>query len=267
MTISDVDGCALSSADLEHFIHRGFVRLDGAFPRTTADAARTILWRDTGCDPDDPATWIHPVIRLGMYSQQPFIEAANTPRLHRAFDQLVGERRWLPCGAMGAFPVRFPSPGDTGDTGWHVDASFGWDDPDFMNWRVNVSSKGRALLMLFLFSDVGQDDAPTRLLPGSHKDIARGLAEAGDGGLTLKELVNVIEDLEPRPQVFATGAAGTVYLCHPFLVHAAQTHRGQTPRFMAQPPLLPRTEQQLERSDGAYSAVERATRSALGLSE
>ncbi len=266
MTISD-DGCALSSADLEHFIHHGFVRLDGAFPRTTADAARAILWRDTECDPDDPATWTRPVVRLGMYSDKPFIEAANTARLHQAFDQLVGEGRWLPCGALGTFPVRFPSPEDTGDTGWHVDVSFGWDDPDFMNWRANVSSKGRALLMLFLFSDVGPDDAPTRLLPGSHRQIARGLAKAGDEGLTLREIVDVIEGVEPRPEVLATGPAGTVYLCHPFLVHAAQPHLGRTPRFMAQPPLLPRTEQQLNRSDGAYSVVERATRSALGLSD
>jgi hypothetical protein len=37
----------------------------------------------------------------------------------------------------------------------------------------------------------------------------------------------------------ATGPAGTVYLCHPFLVHAAQPHRGREPRFLAQPPLLP----------------------------
>ena len=267
MTINDDDACVLSSADIKHFIDQGFVRLDGAFPPTTADAARAILWREIGCDPDDPATWIHPVVRLGMYSDKPFIEAANTPRLHQAFDQLVGEGRWLPCGAMGTFPVRFPSQEDTGDTGWHVDVSFGWDDPDFMNWRANVSSKGRALLMLFLFSDVGPDDAPTRLLPGSHRDIARSLADAGDGGLTLRELVKVIEELPPRSEVSATGPAGTVYLCHPFLVHAAQTHRGTTPRFMAQPPLLPKTEHQLQRSDGAYSAVERATRSALGVSD
>ena len=41
-------------------------------------------------------------------------------------------------------------------------------------------------------------------------------------------------------RALATGDAGTVYLCHPFLVHAAQPHRGTLPRFMAQPPLLPR---------------------------
>ncbi|MDF3856529.1 phytanoyl-CoA dioxygenase, partial [Paracoccus pantotrophus] len=47
---------------------------------------------------------------------------------------------------------------------------------------------------------------------------------------------------ETCPEVLATGAAGTVYLCHPFLVHAAQPHRGTRPRFMAQPPLLPKGE-------------------------
>src|SRR5690606_28837951 len=36
-------------------------------------------------------------------------------------------------------------------------------EPDFLEWRANVTSKGRALLMLFLFSDVGDRDAPTRL--------------------------------------------------------------------------------------------------------
>jgi len=37
----------------------------------------------------------------------------------------------------------------------------------------------------------------------------------------------------------ATGTVGDVYLCHPFLVHAAQPHRGRAPRFMAQPSLYP----------------------------
>jgi hypothetical protein len=33
--------------------------------------------------------------------------------------------------------------------------------------------------------------------------------------------------------------SGDVYLCHPFLVHAAQPHHGARPRFIAQPPLDP----------------------------
>lgn len=231
----------LTSDELERYQRDGFIRIERAFPRALADQARAILWKDTGCDPDDPATWTRPVIRLGMYTQPPFVEAANTSVLHEVFDQLVGVGQWLPCRSMGTFPVRFPSAQDPGDIGWHVDVSFGTEDPDFMNWRVNARSRGRALLMLFLFSDVGEDDAPTRIRVGSHRDMARILEPAGEAGLTLRELAaNGFGETAHCPEALATGEAGTVYLCHPFLVHSAQVHRGKGPRFMAQPPLLPR---------------------------
>lgn len=254
----------LSAAQVEAFIQDGVVRIDRAFSRETAAEARSILWNATGCDQFDPSTWKQPVIRLGPFSQPPFLRAANPPVLHRAFDQLVGAGRWLPLGALGTFPIRFPSPEAPGDDGWHVDMAFG-DDPDFMEWRVNVHSKGRALLMLFLFSDVGPEDAPTRIRVGSHKDIARQLAPAGETGLTLRELAaDGFAGSAHRPEVAATGDAGTVYLCHPFLVHAAQGYRGTEPRFMAQPPLLPREPICLQRPDGSYSAVERAILEATG---
>jgi Phytanoyl-CoA dioxygenase (PhyH). len=219
------------------FIEKGFVRIDNAFPAALAAKARDILWKDIDADPNDASTWKQPVVRLGMYSQPPFIQAANTPVLYAAFDQLVGKGRWLPCMSMGTFPVRFPVPGDPGDTGWHVDVSFG-DDPDFMQWRANWRSKNRALLMLFLFSDVGEKDAPTRIKVGSHLDMASVLHPAGEQGLTLRQMVELFPSLPPREEVLATGAAGTVYLCHPFLVHAAQPNYGVAPRFLAQPPLL-----------------------------
>jgi hypothetical protein len=248
---------------LDRFVYDGFVRVDRAFPRDVADAAQAVLWRDTGCDPGAPSTWTRPVIRLGMYAQPPFVEAANTPVLHAAFDALVGPGRWLRRDSLGTFPVRFPSPADPGDAGWHVDASFGHDHPDFLEWRVNIRSRGRALLMLFLFSDVGDDDAPTRIRVGSHHDVARVLAPAGDAGLSLRELAaNGFAETAHCREVLATGEAGTVYLCHPFLVHAAQPHRGSRPRFLAQPPLLPAAAAglDLERGD---APVERAIRLAL----
>jgi hypothetical protein len=117
--------------------------------------------------------------------------------------------------------------------------------------------------MLFLFSDVGERDAPTRIRVGSHLDMAKWLEPAGEAGVPLMEL-----DLEcsaHRPQVFAVGEAGTVYLCHPFLVHAAQPHDGSKPRFIAQPPLHPAQAFQLHRPDKDYSAVEVAIRKGLGL--
>lgn len=254
----------LSHAQIERFITEGFVRIDAAFPRSLADEGRAILWRDTGADPLDPRTWTKPVVRLGLYGQRPFVDAANTPVLRAAFDRLVGRGRWLPPAALGTFPIRFPSPDDPGDAGWHVDASFGTESPDFMSWRVNVASRGRALLMLFLFSDVGESDAPTRIRAGSHLDIARQLAPAGEQGLTLRELAaNGFAETAHRPEVLATGEAGTVYLCHPFLVHAAQPHRGARPRFLAQPPLLPAEPLRIEREHGEHSPVERAIRGAL----
>lgn len=258
---------ALSAAQIDAFITDGFVRIENAFSADLAAQGRTILWADTGCDPNDPTTWTRPVIRLGNYSQPPFVAAANTPVLRAAFDQLVGPGRWLPQGNLGTFPVRFPSPDDPGDAGWHIDVSFGWEEnpTDFLSWRANVSSRGRALLMLFLFSEVGAKDAPTRIRVGSHFDIARQLAPSGEAGLTLRELAaDNFAGSAHRPEVLATGSPGTVYLCHPFLVHAAQPHRGTEPRFMAQPPLLPRQPLRLERPDGDYSPVEIAIRQALG---
>ena len=258
-------GRELTPLEVTAFIDQGFVRIEEAFPRELAEEARTILWRDTGCDPDDPSRWTKPVVRLGFYSQPPFAAAANTAALRRAFDQLVGRGRWVPRGNLGTFPIRFPSPDDPGDAGWHVDASFGTENPDFMSWRVNVYSKGRALLMLFLFSDVGPNDAPTRIRIGSHLEMARILAPAGEEGRSLGELAsNGFAETAHCAEVLATGGAGTVYLCHPFLVHAAQSHRGTRPRFMAQPPLLPASGQlQPARDDDDYAPVELAIRNAL----
>lgn len=105
--------------------------------------------------------------------------------------------------------------------------------------------------MLFLFSDVGDSDAPTRIRLGSHHDVARILAPAGDDGLSLRELAAVEFGLShDRRESLATGEAGTVYLCHPFLVHAAQPHRGARPRFMAQPPLYPKVPLCLDHKNG-----------------
>ena len=257
---------ALSPAQIDAFITDGFVRIDNAFPTELAEQGRAILWAATGCNPDDPATWTKPVIRLGHFTQPPFRDAANTPVLHAAYDQLVGAGRWLPQGGLGTFPVRFPSTQEPGDDGWHIDGSFAGDDfKDFLDIRANIVSKGRALLMLFLLSDVGEDDAPTRIRVGSHLAVARYLAPAGETGRSLRDMIADRPDwFDTGKEALATGVAGTVYLCHPFLVHAAQKHHGKTVKFMAQPPLLPRADLNMDRADGAYSPVERAIRLALG---
>ena len=253
----------LNPQQIQSFITDGFVRIDNAFSPELASEARTILWKDLPVDPNDDNTWTRPTIWLGMYTQEPFVKAANTPVLHKAFDQLVGEGKWIPCLSMGSFPVRFPSVVDSDDTGWHVDASFPGADPaDYFGARVNVRSKGRALLMLFLFSDVAERDAPTRIRKGSHLDVARLLKLEGEAGMSFMELAAKLQELPEREEVLATGTEGTVYLCHPFLVHAGQQHRGLQPKFMAQPPLLPKGDFDLE-GGGPLSPVAEAIRLAL----
>lgn len=253
----------LNRKQIEQFIQSGFVRVDHAFSQDIAEAALEILWNDIPFERTNPSSWTEPVIRLGMYSQPPFVKSLNTDTLTSAFNQLVGAGRWIPCRSVGTFPVRFPNKQQPNDTGKHVDVSFPGNDPNnYFEWRANIKSKGRALLMLVLYSDVSEKDAPTIIYEGSHKDVARLLSQEGDSGLSFMELAKKLDGLPERKEVYATGKAGTVYLCHPFLVHSAQVHRGMTPKFMAQPPLLLKQELSISNSDH-YSPVEEAIRLAL----
>lgn len=249
----------LTTAQIDSFIQDGFVKIENAFSTGVADECRAILWKATQCDPDNPDSWTQPVIRIGELGLEPFRKAANTNILHNAFDQLVGQGNWLPRVTLGSFPIRFPSKDPAMDTGWHVDASFPGDDVnDYMEWRINVYSKGRALLMLFLFSDVSEKDAPTIIRVGSHFDVARILEPEGEKGLSFMTLARKLDNLPERKEALATGRAGTVYLCHPLIAHAAQNHHGTTPRFMAQPPLLTKNDFSLDRSEKELCPVEKA---------
>jgi Phytanoyl-CoA dioxygenase (PhyH) len=253
----------LGGVSVERFVTDGFVALRGAVPRAVVDECAAILFEEAGVDPADPATWTQPVIRLGGHAEPPFVAASMTPVLGPAYDQLVGAGRYRQHPGLGTFPIRFPVPGDPGDTGWHVDGSFTPPGADL--FHLNLRSRGRALLMLFLLTDVGEDDAPTRIRVGSHLDVPRLLEPAGEAGLSFMDLGARLGPTEARPIALATGAAGDVYLCHPFLVHAAQVHRGTRPRIIAQPGLAPVGPLVLDRADGDHSPVEQAVRIGLGL--
>jgi len=230
---------SLSKIQIEFFIENGFVKIENAFTAETAKKCVDLLWEATQCNPDHPNTWTQPVIRIGERTDAPFIEAANTTLLHNAFDQLVGKDNWIPKTSIGSFPIRFPSLEKANDTGWHVDASFTEENSsNYLEWRINVQSKARGLLMLFLFSNVSENDAPTKLKMGSHLNVARLLAPAGEKGLAFMELAAHLNTINDCAETNASGKAGTVYLCHPFIVHAAQDHLGTKPKFMAQPALM-----------------------------
>ena len=227
----------LSQAEIDAFVADGFVALRAALPADVLRACQDEIWTELaghGVERDDPATWRDPVVRISCPETDAFAAAGTQPVLWEAFDQLIGEGRWWRRrGVGGTIPVRFPSPDDPGDAGWHIEASFEKNG----DWCVNYRSRQRGLLALYLFSDVDEDSAPTRVRPGSHRDAARVLASAGDEGLPFPQAAALAAQASAdRPVALATGRAGDVILCHPFLVHAASwPHTGWQPRIMAQP--------------------------------
>ena len=100
----------------------------------------------------------------------------------------------------------------------------------------NIRSRARGLLALFLLTDVGPGrradpaDVPARTCTCREFLASHGEAGADSDGVFWRESVLC------RTAAHATGQAGDVFLCHPFLVHTATwPHRGTAPRMIAQP--------------------------------
>jgi hypothetical protein len=210
----------------------GFVKIEQPELRAAADEARALLWRQIGLAPDDPASWTEPVRWASdLTGVGPFGQLARSQALVAALDEVAGEGGWVPRGSLGNIPIRFPLPPTVDDRGWHIDANTPAPDG---SWTV--SGRPHTLLVLTLLSDVGPDDAPTRIRVGSHRDVARVLSPEP---VAFEESGPLIDGASAgRPVAYATGRAGDMYVVHPFTAHAADEHRGATPRFMAQAPVM-----------------------------
>lgn len=114
----------------------------------------------------------------------------------------------MPVNLGRALMVRFPSPDHAG-AGYHIEASY--PGPGGQGWRANVRSRARGLLALFLLTDVGPDDAPTRLVCGSHLTVARFLAPYGEEGADTDAADLWYPSTLCRPVAHATGTAGTCF--------------------------------------------------------
>lgn len=217
--------------DLNRFVCDGFLKIEQAAPRSVADAARNELWKQLGVPADDPSGWSAAVMwAADLVGAGPFGELGRSPALAAALDRICGVGGWVPRGALGNVPVRFPVSPPADDRGWHIDANTPLPDG---SWAV--TGRPHTMLLLTLLSQVGPDDAPTRLRVGSHYDVARVLSEQP---VELVELGRIVDAASAaRPVAYATGGPGDMYLVHPFTVHAADEHRGTQPRFMAQSPI------------------------------
>lgn len=218
--------------DIDAFTADGYVKIGQAAPRAVADAARALLWKQLNLSPDEPGRWSAPVLwTADLTGAGPFGELVRSAKLAAALDQICGIGGWSPRGSLGNIPVRFPLPPVLDDRGWHLDANTRQSDG---SWTV--SRRPQTLLVLTLLSAVGDDDAPTRIRVGSHHDVAKALGPEPLDPMAAGPIV--AEASAGRPTAYATGAPGDMYLVHPFTVHAADEHRGATPRFMAQGPIV-----------------------------
>jgi hypothetical protein len=218
--------------DLDVFMSDGYAKVEQVAPRRVADAARALLWRQLGLTHDDRDRWSEPVRWASdLTGRGPFGELLRSPVLAAALDAVCGSDGWVPRGSLGNIPVRFPVSPPNDDRGWHIDANT--PQPDG-SWAV--TGRPHTVLLLTLLSEVGPDDAPTRIRAGSHHDVAQVL---GPDPVALAEMGRLVDDASAdRTVVYATGEPGDMYVVHPFTAHAADEHRGRTPRFMAQAPVV-----------------------------
>lgn len=221
--------------DVEAFLSDGYLKIEQPALREAAEQARALVWKQLGLTPEHPQDWTEPVRWAADHTGGgPFGQLCGSSGLAAVLDALCGVGQWLPRGSLGNIPVRFPLPPSEDDRGWHIDLNT--PEPDG-SW--SVSARPHTVLLLTLLSDVGPDDAPTRIRAGSHRDVAAVLGATGIDAVRAGSIVDAAS--AERPVVQATGLAGDMYVMHPFTVHAADEHRGRTVRFMAQAPVLLRT--------------------------
>ena len=88
----------IGRVDTNAFVRDGYVAVCGAFDDRTARACRETIWdvlRERGIFPEDRATWAPPLVRVNCPEGEPFAVAGTSPRLHAAYDELLGAGRWL----------------------------------------------------------------------------------------------------------------------------------------------------------------------------
>ncbi|MEW6749759.1 MAG: hypothetical protein AB1505_02125 [Candidatus Latescibacterota bacterium] len=161
----------LSPDEIASFAELGHLRVRGAFAREAALAIRGFMWSELkrmhGFDPADPSSWSlegwtpspRPSswtrLQLNRTKDHGIYQAISSPRLLGAYEQLAGPGKAAAKQSWGAFPVRFPEPGD------HP-----WDLPS-TGWHVVPH-----LRVITFYLDVGARGGPSLLVEGSHRLVA-----------------------------------------------------------------------------------------------
>jgi ectoine hydroxylase-related dioxygenase (phytanoyl-CoA dioxygenase family) len=207
---------ALSTTEIDSFINDGYVALRAAVQSDVVDDVRTAAAELVSPNCDEG--W-----RLGLASvyDLPVLVRAVSAAVRQAFDTLAGQGGWH-LAAMWGFPTRLP--GAVVPT-WHIDGDW---------FTHHLTSADQVLTPIFLWGDIGSEDSPTLLCPGSHLEVARFLRDAEPDGVPGKEIANFVHSrLRVKGTVEATGAAGDVIVCHPYLAHTVNPTSPRKARYIS----------------------------------
>lgn len=183
----------LTNAQVEQFMELGWVKVEEAFPREKALSAQQVIWEQVekrGVLQNDKSTWTQEMVRINEGFDTPEFRDCNTEKLQDAIEDLVGEGRWRYRGDpvhWGWWPVNFSlggdKPWDVPTAGWHYDGQ---------HFRHYVDSWEQGLLCLCIFSDVQPQGGGTVVAEGSHKVIAKILAQYPEG-LEHQEAIRLVK--------------------------------------------------------------------------
>jgi len=202
----------LDEGELRHWDAEGYVVLRNAITSDEARAAEALLWRVTGADPTDPATW-RPREAKGImiqHFQGTELDAARrSPRVRKAFAQLWGTADlWSTIDRMSFNPpeaVGLPFQGP------HLH----WD----VSLALPIPFATQGILYL---TDTAADQGALQLVPGFHHRLEPWLADLGEADPRRV-------DLAPQA-VTIPGGAGDLVIWRQDLPHGASPNRASRPR-------------------------------------
>jgi hypothetical protein len=241
----------------------GFVRIEGAMDPDLCESVVRARFEAEGWH--DADSWPVGPVHLPATATYPL--AAVAPRALDALQELVGgvaATRFsdIPDNLIvnfpdGARPPQSPAQRAADPEGWHKDGDW---------FRHFLDSPEQGLLGIVLWRDVVDGQGPTCIAPESLGPVAELLA-SHPAGIDPADLKGPIEQILRRCSDVrsVTGTQGTIVFAHPFLVHAASVNTSGTPRVISNTSVMLREPMRFDRSDGAFTDVERATLRLLGV--
>ncbi|KAI1341044.1 hypothetical protein F5Y15DRAFT_414167 [Xylariaceae sp. FL0016] len=268
---------ALTEEQKQHFIEKGWVKIEGAFTAEQAAPLMANIDKRLGVDLEDKSTWKQ--WRTNLKPTQ-WVQASEfAPKAWAAICELSGGQERLEpegCFWSDGFIVNLgdaayegrPTPFEDLDV-FHVDGQF------FVHY---LDSTDQAILTVPLWTDVEAGGGPTALCPGTVGTVAKWLFDHPEGcnpdmvprsdprfGDTYGTHFGWANEVARANGIFdaATGKAGDVFLLHPFLIHSTTRNERRVFRAITNSKTSLREPYRLYRADGNYSILEQSIRKGL----